>query len=1173
MCTRSILCAGILLTAAALANAQQRLTIEPTATRTWQQMQDHEAELRAAGRADEPRDIPEGKRPAPKAVGFSRARGAAQPPGAAVRQPTPPGQRDDCCVGGSNTPPLTTNFQGLADNNAAIPPDTMGAVGPRHVMTMLNTQVHIQDRDGNSLGAPVSLNAFWSGLSFIFTFDPKVYFDPLSRRWFAVVDSDAFRASSSVLFAISDTDDPTGAWRFYQIDADPLNQTWADYPSVGFNNDWIVISQNMFSNFGSSYAGVKMWAIRKASALAGGPIQVQSFEVGFDIAPPPPDPNSVFGFTMLPCLTYDADEPNLYIVDNFYLDTDVTPNQPLIRLSRLVQDGIGLRWEPLPGSSLAGTGLFETPLLFSFFQPDAAQRDGGPVATNDPRVLSAVYRNGHIWLSHTGGLPATGSANRTSIFWYRLNPGGMPAPVVDANVIDSGPGISNYFPSLAVNCGNDFCIGFSRSSSMIYVQAMYAVRLGSDATEFVQLGSLKSGESAYFKTFSGSENRWGDYSATMVDPVDDRSFWTLQQYAAQRVGPNPNDSRWGVWWGYLPTLNGNLPVINVQPAPQAVCLGEAISLSVNASAGGALEYQWTRDGIDLTDDERVSGATGPNLTISPAIEADAGAYRCRVTRIDLDLCTLSNTVPVGTISPATVTNLTGPYQACAAAESVPVSGTVNNAIASFWTTTGDGSFASPSSPTTDYIPGPADRVNGTVDLTLTAVSTPPCSREVSVTTTLTLRPILEAVDAGGPYVLCDDAASIVITGTAANAGGVTWRSSGDGGFGNASVLSTTYTPGANDRRLGRIELTLAATPIPPCLGAASDTATVSILASPSFSVSPTDQTVCEGETVQLVALTSGRPAPTFQWLRDGQPLSNSSSISGANGATLTITPVTANDAGSYSLRLTNPCGTRETSMMLNVRRAPRTTAPRRDLTRCIGDSVTLEADIDGTEPLTWVWTRNGQAIGGGSQPRLTLTGLTAADTGLYAVRASNACGNMVRDVAVLTVARPEVCDPTLGFQGCPPDLVLAATSAAGATVQFAPPTVVPSSPNVVLSASHPPGSVFPIGDTQVTFSVTDTTTGLTRECTFKISVLAPGSNAPPQGPPPPPIVPPPPGGTQPGQGQNNPPTGPNPPSTPSPGPACFGVGVVDGAALAATASMLALVSWRRRRGRSAQCND
>ncbi|HQU13735.1 MAG TPA: hypothetical protein PKV70_05760, partial [Thermodesulfobacteriota bacterium] len=50
----------------------------------------------------------------------------------------------------------------------------------------------------------------------------------------------------------------------------------------------------------------------------------------------------------------------------------------------------------------------------------------------------------------------------------------------------------------------------------------------------------------YYKTLTGPSNRWGDYSATVVDPTDNVTFWTVQEYAAI---PISGISQWGTWWG------------------------------------------------------------------------------------------------------------------------------------------------------------------------------------------------------------------------------------------------------------------------------------------------------------------------------------------------------------------------------------------------------------------------------------------------------------------------------------------------------------------------------------------------------------------------------------------------------------------------------------------------
>src|SRR5260221_49897 len=65
--------------------------------------------------------------------------------------------------------------------------------------------------------------------------------------------------------------------------------------------------------------------------------------------------------------------------------------------------------------------------------------------------------------------------------------------------------------------------------------------------------SFKAGEDSYYKQQPASgpipaRNRWGDYSAACVDPLNDKDFWTVQEYSTPHVGSLINFSgRWAVW--------------------------------------------------------------------------------------------------------------------------------------------------------------------------------------------------------------------------------------------------------------------------------------------------------------------------------------------------------------------------------------------------------------------------------------------------------------------------------------------------------------------------------------------------------------------------------------------------------------------------------------------------
>jgi len=88
-----------------------------------------------------------------------------------------------------------------------------------------------------------------------------------------------------------------------------------------------------------------------------------------------------------------------------------------------------------------------------------------------------------------------------------------------------------------VNCTGDMVAGFSGSGLTNYISAFYTWQLNGGS----MLDRPRAFQSATVK-FAGT--RWGDYSATRLDPNDDWSFWTVQQYAAQVQGPGGSVNKW-----------------------------------------------------------------------------------------------------------------------------------------------------------------------------------------------------------------------------------------------------------------------------------------------------------------------------------------------------------------------------------------------------------------------------------------------------------------------------------------------------------------------------------------------------------------------------------------------------------------------------------------------------
>jgi hypothetical protein len=108
----------------------------------------------------------------------------------------------------TQSPPPDLDFEGAPDNGFFIPPDTMGAVGPDHLIVILNGTFQVQDRTGRVI-TRTSLDQFWSSVGpFFETFDPKVFYDAFENRWIAVTCADPESPTSSVFVGVSTTSDP-----------------------------------------------------------------------------------------------------------------------------------------------------------------------------------------------------------------------------------------------------------------------------------------------------------------------------------------------------------------------------------------------------------------------------------------------------------------------------------------------------------------------------------------------------------------------------------------------------------------------------------------------------------------------------------------------------------------------------------------------------------------------------------------------------------------------------------------------------------------------------------------------------------------------------------------------------------------------------------------------------
>jgi len=440
---------------------------------------------------------------------------------------------------------------GLQDQFAAfasgsIPPDTMGAVGPNHFVEVINSSVAVYTKDGVRL-SHVSLNSFFtmtdSGTTYPRNgaFDPRVLYDSRIDRWLATTleRGDPSGENNHVILAVSASDDPTGSWLKYLIPIGDPNSGgttyFTDYETLGADDNGVYIAARMFPSSGSSYA--KLAALDKTMLLSG-TATVYFF-------------NAITDMYSTPQPAYNFDSVGGGDVAWF------------VSASAFVYANVHYRrltWSGGTPSIDAAAISVTTP---SFTAPLNAPASGSAVAINtgDMRLQMATIRDGRLWTCRTIAVNASGgasSADRCGCEWFEFDISSGSA-VLDQSgrVYDSAASDprSYFYPSLAVSGQGHVVMACSGVRGTEYVGAYHVGRLAEDAAGSMGAPELfKAGEAAYQQLDSIGRNRWGDYSFTSLDPVDDMTMWTLQEYA-ESVAAN----RWGTWVAELrapaPTLS------------------------------------------------------------------------------------------------------------------------------------------------------------------------------------------------------------------------------------------------------------------------------------------------------------------------------------------------------------------------------------------------------------------------------------------------------------------------------------------------------------------------------------------------------------------------------------------------------------------------------------------
>ena len=423
---------------------------------------------------------------------------------------------------------LIANHRGLGDNYPgftvnAIPPDTVGAVGPTQYFQWVNSGfVIIDKKSGRPLLGPSNGNAIWEDFGGECEKrndgDPIVNYDRWAKRW--VVQQFAVTDGNYQCVAVSTTSNALGRYHRYAFKYKGFN----DYPKTGVWSHSYINTYNMFD----AEAGPKVCALERAAMLAGRRARQQCAQLSVShpaLLPADADGRlAPAGTAPAPLIALATDALQL----RSFAVSWASPSQTRLSAPATLRvapfDSACLGYEigsritsscvPQPGASVVGmaTSLGLDPL-------------------SDRPMFRLAWRRfaaGYEAMVVTHSVSALPSA--AGIRWYELRRTGGRAWTVHQQGTYAPDTDSRWMGSAAMDKNGGIAVGYSVSGpTTTFPGIRIAGRTARDPKGTLSR-ETKVVDGFGVQTTASLLARWGDYSAMSVDPVDDCTLWYTTQY-------------------------------------------------------------------------------------------------------------------------------------------------------------------------------------------------------------------------------------------------------------------------------------------------------------------------------------------------------------------------------------------------------------------------------------------------------------------------------------------------------------------------------------------------------------------------------------------------------------------------------------------------------------------
>ncbi len=430
------------------------------------------------------------------------------------------------------------------------------------------------------------------------------------------------------------------------------------------------------------------------------------------------------------------------------------------------------------------------------------------------------------------------------------------------------------------------------------------------------------------------------------------------------------------------------PSISASPQNSTVTQGATANFSVMATGTAPFNYQWRFNTTNLV------GQTNSTLSLANVVPARAGQYDVVVTNVAGSVISaaaiLTVQVPPGiTAQPQSVSALAGG----SVNFSVTASGTAPYAYQ--WRFNGTNLVGQTGS--TLSLSGIGAGHGGPYTVVITnvagSVTSSPATLTVLIPPSLATQPQSATVIQGGATNF-----TVLANGTAPLS--YQWLRNGTALGGQTAATLAMSSIVSNQSGGYSVLVSNVAGSV------TSVVATLTVLVPPTITSGPVNQSVVAGSNATFAVAVAGTAPFTYQWFLNG------GKIPGA-GSTLILSNVIANQAGNYSVTVSNVAGVvTSAAATLTVGSGAAgfsISTPPQSRTVPAGTNVTFSVGVTGTGPFTYQWNKNGGAIGSATSSTLSLTNVSTNDTANYTVTVSDGTTPLTSTPATLAVlTRPQI---------------------------------------------------------------------------------------------------------------------------------------------------------------------